>query len=132
MEWTWGRTTRTMVLSETQPRGWPDTSSGSAEGPGVRFVPRRRLRAGHTSRAETAFRAVVRGFAIPRDRGSCLHPELWDDEPPLRLGSTQLGWIKDLSGLEETKGERGELARQRHAGEFFAHSTLEHSVIEVL
>ena len=120
-----------MVLSETQPGGWPDTSSGSAEGPGVRFVPRRRLRAGHTSRAETAFRAVVRGFAIPRDRGSCLHPELWDDEP-LRLGFSQLRRIKYLSGLEETKGERGELARQRHAGEFFAHATLEHSVIEIL
>jgi len=51
---------------------------------------------------------------------------------PLRLGSTQLGWIKDLSGLEETKGERGELTGQRHAGEFLAHAALEHSVIEVL
>ena len=43
-----------------------------------------------------------------------------------------MGWIKDLSGLEETKGERGELTRQRHTGEFLAHAALEHSVIEVL
>ena len=51
---------------------------------------------------------------------------------PLRLGFSQLRRIKYLSGLEETKGERGELARQRHAGEFFAHATLDHSVIEIL
>lgn len=127
-----GRTTRTMVLSETQLRSRPDTSSGSAEGPGVRLVPRHGLRAGPTSRVETASRTVVRGFDIPRDRGSGLHPELWDDEPPLHLGSTQLRWVKYLSGFEETKGERGELTRQRHAGEFLAHASLEHSVIEVL
>ncbi len=59
-------------------------------------------------------------------------PELWDDEPPLRLGSTQLGWIKYLSGLEETKGECGELTGERDTGEFLAHAALEHSVIEVL
>ncbi len=66
------------------------------------------------------------------DRGSCLHPELWDDEPRLRLGSTQLGRIKYLSGFEETKRERGELARQRDPREFLAHAAFEHSVIEVL
>ena len=132
MEWTRGRTTRTMVLSETQPRGWPDTSSGSAEGPGVRFVPRHRLRAGHTSRAETAFRAVVRGFAIPRVSEGHAYTLSSGTMNPLRLGFSQLRRIKYLSGLEETKGERGELARQRHAGEFFAHATLEHSVIEIL
>ena len=66
------------------------------------------------------------------DRGSCLHPELWDDEPPLGLGSSQLRWIKYLSGFEETKGERGKLTGQRDTGEFWAHAALEHSVIEVL
>ena len=36
-----GRTTRTMVLSETRHTGRPDASSGSARGPMVRHVPRR-------------------------------------------------------------------------------------------
>ena len=30
------------------------------------------------------------------------------------------------------KGERGELAGQRHTGELLAHAALEHSVIEIL
>ncbi len=32
--------------------------------------------------------------------GHALHPTLEDDEPPLYLGSTQLGRIKDFSGFE--------------------------------
>ena len=40
------------------------------------------------------------GFDVPRDRGSWLHPTFPDDEPPLYLGSTQLGRIKDFSGFE--------------------------------
>ena len=32
--------------------------------------------------------------------GHALHPKLEDDEPPLYLGSTQLGWIKDFSSFE--------------------------------
>ncbi len=74
-----------MVLSETQPRGRPDTSSGSAEGPGVRFVPRHGLRAGRTSRVETASRAVVRGFDIPRGSRVRPAPEPSTARPPTSL-----------------------------------------------
>ena len=95
-------------------------------------MPRHRLRAGRTSRVETTSRAVVRGFDIPKGSRVSPAPELWDDEPPLGLGSTQLGRIKYLTCFEETKRERGELTGQRHTGEFFAHAALEHSVIEIL
>ena len=100
MEWTWVVRREPWFYLRLSPSGRPDTSSGSAEGPGVRLVPRHDCEPGvrlclRLPPAPSSGDSMFQGI-----EGHALHPTLQDDEPPLHLGSTQLGRIKDFSGFQ--------------------------------